>query len=321
MEKNITPKISVIVPVYNTEKYLHRCIDSILSQTFEDFELLLIDDGSTDNSGMICDEYANRDSRIKVFHKSNGGLTSARNHGLKYATGVWIAHIDGDDWIAPDMFDKLIEKAEEDNADIVFCDFYFAYSESKIIYRTYDWEKQGNDGLAHYIASVWTTVWCSIQRRSLYIDYKLQSPDGICFCEDFDLMVRLCFFSKTISKVTTPLYYYRQRESSIIHSNNLCFMSDELWVYSDIINFFKEHNVYNNYILRAMSWRALKASQDLALNKDSFEEFINYHPEKKAFIKGCPFIDIKLKIIMWLATHNIKWGAIALIRLRKIVGR
>ena len=93
------PKISVIVPVYNTEKYLHRCVDSILAQTFTDFELLLIDDGSTDSSGAICDEYAQKDSRVRVFHKENGGASSARNLGLDNATGEWITFCDSDDFV------------------------------------------------------------------------------------------------------------------------------------------------------------------------------------------------------------------------------
>ena len=98
------PKISVIVPVYNTEKYLHRCIDSILAQTFTDFELLLIDDGSKDNSGKICDEYAAKDNRIRVFHKENGGVSSARNLGLDQAQGEWITFVDSDDWVTECAF-------------------------------------------------------------------------------------------------------------------------------------------------------------------------------------------------------------------------
>ena len=94
------PKISVIVPVYKAEKYICRCVDSILAQTFTDFELLLIDDGSPDNSGAICDEYAASDSRVKVFHKENGGVSSARNVGLDNACGEWITFVDADDWIA-----------------------------------------------------------------------------------------------------------------------------------------------------------------------------------------------------------------------------
>ena len=98
---NTTPKISVIVPVYNTEKYLRRCIDSILSQTFTDFELLLIDEGSKDSSGAICDDYAAKDKRVRVFHKENGGVSSARNLGLDNANGEWITFVDSDDWVYP----------------------------------------------------------------------------------------------------------------------------------------------------------------------------------------------------------------------------
>lgn len=97
------PKISIIVPVYNVEKYLRKCIDSILNQTFKDFELILIDDGSTDESGKICDEYNLKDNRIKVIHKENGGLSSARNAGLDIAQGEYIGFVDSDDWIESDQ--------------------------------------------------------------------------------------------------------------------------------------------------------------------------------------------------------------------------
>ena len=101
----MTPKISVIIPVYNTEKYLHRCIDSVLAQTYKDFELLLIDDGSKDSSGIICDEYAAKDARVRVFHKENGGVSSARNVGLDHAQGEWITFVDSDDEVKPNWLD------------------------------------------------------------------------------------------------------------------------------------------------------------------------------------------------------------------------
>lgn len=109
----MSPKISVIVPVFNTEKYLHRCIDSILSQTFTDFELLLIDDGSMDASGAICDEYAKKDTRVRTFHKENGGVSSARNLGLDEAKGEWITFADSDDWVGADwleIYEPYLEK-------------------------------------------------------------------------------------------------------------------------------------------------------------------------------------------------------------------
>ena len=112
--------VSIIVPVYNTEKFLHRCIDSILAQTYTDFELLLIDDGSKDSSGAICDEYAVGDSRVKVFHKENGGVSSARNLGLDHARGKYLMFLDSDDfWLQDDVLEVLIEKAEENDLDII----------------------------------------------------------------------------------------------------------------------------------------------------------------------------------------------------------
>ena len=111
--------ISVIVPVYNAEKYLNRCIDSILSQTMTDFELLLIDDGSQDNSGRICDEYAEKDARVRVFHKSNGGVSSARNQGLDNAMGNWITYVDADDRCSCDYLEHLLSKVDDDTDLII----------------------------------------------------------------------------------------------------------------------------------------------------------------------------------------------------------
>lgn len=114
-----TPKISVIVPVYKVEQYLHRCIDSILSQSFTDFELLLIDDGSPDNCGKICDEYAQKDSRVRVFHKPNGGVSSARNLGLDNAKGEWVAFIDSDDYVENGYLEELLSYETNTSADII----------------------------------------------------------------------------------------------------------------------------------------------------------------------------------------------------------
>lgn len=118
------PKVSIIVPVYKAENYLHRCVDSILAQTFTDWELLLVDDGSPDRSGEICDEYASKDARIRVFHKENGGVSSARQKGLDEAVGEYTIHADPDDWVEPMMLEELYKRAKEDDADMVICDYY-----------------------------------------------------------------------------------------------------------------------------------------------------------------------------------------------------
>lgn len=118
------PKISVIVAVYNSEKFLARCIQSILAQTFTNFELLLVDDGSKDGSGQICEEYAQADERVRAFHKPNGGVASARQMGIDNAKGLYPIHVDSDDWVEKDMLECLYYQAITDNADMVICDFY-----------------------------------------------------------------------------------------------------------------------------------------------------------------------------------------------------
>jgi glycosyltransferase involved in cell wall biosynthesis len=117
------PKISVVIPVYNVEKYLHRCVDSVLKQTFRDFEIILVNDGSQDQSGAICDEYVEKDNRIKVIHKKNARVSAARNDGIKMAKGKYISFVDSDDWIEPDMFRDMIQKAEEFRLDFAMCDY------------------------------------------------------------------------------------------------------------------------------------------------------------------------------------------------------
>lgn len=312
----MNPRISIIVPVYNTERWLHRCVDSILAQTYTDFELLLIDDGSNDNSGAICDEYAIKDKRVKVFHKSNGGVSSARNLGLDNARGEWITFVDGDDWLEPNAVNDLIDKSMTTDADIVFCDFWFDYPEHRITHRLYDWTKQGAAGLNEYIATTWTCLWGSIQKKQLYVENGLRSPESIRFCEDFHLIVRLCFFANKISKVTKPLYHYRQQASSVIHNLNKSTQEDERLVYSDIIEFFKKHDSYMSY-KKSMAWRTIRASAHYAIDENLINKFYEYNPGKEKYIFSCPFISLKLKIQMWFISHKLKFIPLLFIRMRE----
>ena len=119
---NQNPLISVIVPVYKVEKYLHRCVDSILVQTYTNLEIILVDDGSPDRCGAICDEYAAKDSRIRVIHQENGGLSAARNAGLDVCSGEYIAFVDSDDWLDPEMYAVMMAQVREYGCDVVMCD-------------------------------------------------------------------------------------------------------------------------------------------------------------------------------------------------------
>ena len=119
--------VSIIVPVYNVEQYLEKCVNSIINQSYKNLEIILVDDGATDNSGKICDELAKLDNRIKVYHKENGGLSDARNYGVERATGEYIGFVDSDDYIDPKMYEKLYEAIKKENVDVVECSFKIIY--------------------------------------------------------------------------------------------------------------------------------------------------------------------------------------------------
>ena len=310
-------KISIIVPVYNTAKYLERCVDSIVAQTYTDWELLLIDDGSTDRSGDICDRYAASDPRIQAFHKPNRGLTSARNHGLERASGEWVTHIDSDDWVEQEMLAKMLAKAEETDADVVICDFFFAQGDKRTLYHSIDWDDDKTESLNRYITSVWTTVWGSIAKRSLYTVHNLHSPREITYCEDFHLMVRLCHFAKRVVHIAEPFYNYRQQQASIMHNLNPKTEADEQWAYADTVRFFKEQGAYAAS-RRAMCWRMLKATQEMVLDRKRWGDFRNILPEKRQYIWSCPFIGAKLKLNMWCFTHHLPIVSHLLLLARKI---
>lgn len=125
-------EISVIVAIYNADGYLSKCLNSIKLQTFRDFEVLMVDDGSTDNSLSVCEQYAKEDARFKYFHKENGGVASARNFGLKRVTGKYVIHADADDWMEPTMLEDLYNEAERQQTDMLICDFYEEYVEGKV---------------------------------------------------------------------------------------------------------------------------------------------------------------------------------------------
>lgn len=200
----IAPKISIIVPVYKVEQYLSRCIESILSQTFQDFELLLIDDGSPDNSGVICDEYATKDNRVRVFHKENGGVSSARNYGLMNASGEWISFVDGDDWVDQNFLQNFVEYFNP-GVDLVIQSFKFYFSDlNKFKFINLPTFKFDNS--ASLVAYLYKAddvhngfIWHRIFKRSIIIDNSLYFMEGVPFAEDgcFNLNY-LLFSSKTI---------------------------------------------------------------------------------------------------------------------------
>lgn len=216
------PVISVIVPVYNTEKYLKRCVDSILSQTFADLELILVDDGSTDNSGNICEQYAVSDPRVKVFHQTNQGQAAARNYALDWiltnSSSEWISFVDSDDWIHPEMLEFLYRVVCENNTQISICGFIqtdhdIPTIEDKQFYvKLYNVEDFYCDN-----TNIWAVVpWGKLYHRNCFKEIRYPSVRA---CEDEFVTYKILFQFKEVPVVEATLYCYYMSNNSTMRSN------------------------------------------------------------------------------------------------------
>lgn len=215
------PKISVIVPVYKVEAFLHRCVDSILAQTYADFELILVDDGSPDNSGVICEEYAAKDSRIHVIHRQNGGLSAARNTGIDWAfansDSQWLAFVDSDDWVHPNYLQLLLKAAEQEDCCISTCGFYRSAGET----IPEDAQEKFFSLLAEdyycgdYHDGVTAVAWNKLYHRSLF--ENLRYPEGKLHEDEFTTYQAI-FAAGKVAVTPTRLYAYYQNPNGIMNA-------------------------------------------------------------------------------------------------------
>jgi glycosyltransferase involved in cell wall biosynthesis len=213
----MTPKISIIVPVYNVEKYIHCCVNSILEQSFKDFECILVDDCSPDNCPKICDEYKNIDNRIQVVHKKqNAGSPQARKTGFEVSKGNYILFIDSDDWIEPDMLEKMYEKAITNNYDIVISNCFHNYNNTQTNYKTP--ELQDKISILKYIIMYWhysPSVCDKLVKRDIY--EKIIFPTHQ-YIEDKVITIQTIYYSEKIGYLPVCLYHYRKNPDSICNS-------------------------------------------------------------------------------------------------------
>ena len=247
MSKN--PKISVIVPVYNVEKCLHRCVDSIREQTFTDFELLLIDDGSKDRSIQICDEYAAKDSRVRVFHKSNGGVSSARNLGLDNARGEWIAFCDADDHVCNNWLEVLIDNAREDS--LIITGFTI------VDYKKQQKENYGFDvnGSVKSVFGVFYSskfpgvTWNKLYSLKKIADNDIRFNENISYQEDEEFVFSYLLHCRKIISVGTPTYCYYEPDwgHKYCNSNETlpCFYH-AVYIYSAFLEIGEDKDIESN---------------------------------------------------------------------------
>lgn len=303
-------KVSIIVPIYNVEGYLSKCLDSIIRQTYSNIEIILVNDGSTDNCLEICNNYKKKDRRIVVIDKENGGLSEARNTGIEISTGKYIMFIDSDDWISINMVEKLYDLIYEANACIAQCDFIRVYDEKQIntskekekimvmnnrdiLKRIYD-----KNGVKN------TVVWNKLYSKKLFDNIRF--PVGKLHEDEFTTYKILDSCTKIID-TNEIMYYYRQREGSIVNSEFNIKKLDVITAIEERIDYFnkkgyKDLELYARIqLLNLFRSFYVKIYDSNIENKDCYLKNILYYARKYYFryiVNNC--IDFKSKLIITL---------------------
>lgn len=295
--------ISVIIPVYKSEKYLNRCVDSVLSQTYSDLEVILVDDGSPDNCGVICEEYKSRDKRVAVIHKSNGGVSSARNAGLDFATGDYVAFVDSDDFIDPTMYDKLLTAMRPDD-DIVMCDFMM-YSQGTC------YPKETIASSADKVTLIRNLLLADVGSGSVYILIKksllkvLRFPENVRNGEDFWFLLRLFAMVGNVTKICVPLYYYNlDNNNSLTHTLNFKTDADCVSSYNENQMFLEQIGLFDS-VKKEWYWNILRFKSTFVLTPSRFKLYRSVIPDANAYVYGCPLLSTRIKLIMNLLNKHL----------------
>ncbi len=238
------PKVSVIVPVYNVEKYIVKCLESLLNQTLEDIEIIVVNDGSPDNSQEIIDKYVlEYKDKIKSYIKPNGGLSDARNYGIERATGEYIGFVDGDDFVDIRMFETMYNEAHKKKADIVVCNLNYVYDYD--IVPTSSNVEEETTNIKEVMLNIYPTAWNKIYKRTFINKHKLRFKKNVWY-EDVEFIYRVLPYVNKISCVKNCFYQYVQREGAITKTYD-----KRLYNYIDnwngIVDYYKEHDLYDEF--------------------------------------------------------------------------
>ncbi|NDV78860.1 glycosyltransferase [Dysgonomonas sp. 511] len=305
------PKISIIVPIYNSEYYLINCINSIINQTFTDFEVLLIDDGSTDSSGIICDKFAEKDKRVRVFHKKNEGVSIARNLGLDEARGEYIAWVDSDDWVDPLMYERMYKETNENKIDMVWCDYAFVFPD-KYDYQSAVTNNSNKNALIQaYLLKDYTMLFNTLVKRSIYNKHRIRCVENLNYAEDFYMTVKLFYFANSFSYINKPFYFYNKCNDLSITSHNAVTwkkITDKISNIQSIIDFFSKEgvlSVFEPYLY----WRILANKRQMLSLKVKMKELKRYpliSPQSSRFLASDPNITSKKQYILeYCISRNI----------------
>lgn len=310
-------KVSIIVPVYNVEKYLSKCIDSIINQTYKNIEIILIDDGSKDLSGDICDDYQKRDDRIKVVHKQNGGLSSARNAGLDMMNGEFVGFIDSDDFIHPQMIEILLELACKYSLDMAVGATRDIQERDNVTYLSYDVEQEtekekvelfdGQKALKKFSSYYYERIWMTAQHKlySAKIFEKIRFMEGKIYEDEYSFhhIINQC---EKIGIIDIPLYFYYLSPQSILRSDFKESRFDLLDATLDRLSFFADKGIQeeiefwgNKYVGKVFEMWHLVSNEQKLYKKVFQQKHISRLKEHQKLFKKCKF-NMKISFHIWL---------------------
>lgn len=312
------PKISIIVPVYNVEDYIEKCIKSILNQVFTEFELILVDDGSTDNSGNICDKYAEKDNRIIVIHKENGGISSARNIGLNIAKGEYIAFVDSDDYINKNMYHTLYNLIIKTQSDIAMCNYKTISKDEEVnlnedqIINSHDIKCINN---IQYLNNLYgkdkvkyIVMWNKLYKNEIF--RKLRFKDSRIEEDEF-IIHHVLYLSDKIVYIDKNYYYYMQRNNSIVGSKYNLKRLDKIYALEDRIEFFKEKklvDLYNKAVkdyIDVFFWNYYEMKKEINGYKKEIKNIMKSYNKVLKDMLFNPFISLKHKLFLILFKINL----------------
>ena len=313
------PKISIIVPVYNVEDYIEKCIKSILNQVFTEFELILVDDGSTDNSGNICDKYAEKDNRIIVIHKENGGISSARNIGLNIAKGEYIAFVDSDDYINKNMYHTLYNLIIKTQSDIAMCNYKTISKDEEVnlnedqIINSHDIKCINN---IQYLNNLYgkdkvkyIVMWNKLYKNEIF--RKLRFKDSRIEEDEFIIHHVLYLSDKIVYIDKNYYYYYMQRNNSIVGSKYNLKRLDKIYALEDRIEFFKEKklvDLYNKAVkdyIDVFFWNYYEMKKEINGYKKEIKNIMKSYNKVLKDMLFNPFISLKHKLFLILFKINL----------------
>ena len=229
-------RVSVIIPVYNVENYLRKCLNSLVNQTLKDIEIIVVNDGTLDNSQEIIDEYVKKyPKKVVSIIQENGGQGAARNTGLLHAKGEYIGYVDSDDYVEENMYEELYKKAKEEDSDIVICG-------NNVVKENYEFLSKEDVDKEFLLGKM--AVWNKIYKKNIIVDNKIQFRSKVWY-EDLDFTMKVYFSSKKISYVDKPLYNYLLREGSTMNNNNIKRNLELIEAFDSLIDYCKDKKIYN----------------------------------------------------------------------------